>query len=102
MSGIWITVAALAVAIAVIRASGPLLLGGRELSPRLASVIGLIAPAVLAALVVTATVGAGSSIALNERLAGVLAAAGAIAARAPLIAVVAVAALVTAALRALA
>ena len=101
MSEVWIAVGLVSVAIAVIRASGPVLLGRRELPARLGSVIGLIAPAVLAALVVTATVSEGSSIELDERLAGVLAAAAAIAARAPLIAVVAVAALVTAALRAL-
>ena len=33
MSAVWITVAVLAVATALIKAAGPVLLGGRELSP---------------------------------------------------------------------
>ncbi|MGH2994418.1 MAG: AzlD domain-containing protein, partial [Solirubrobacterales bacterium] len=57
MSEVWITVAVLAVTTSIIRASGPVLVGGRELHPRLFGVIALFAPALLAALVVTETLG---------------------------------------------
>ena len=52
---VWITVAGLAVATALIKAFGPVIFGGRKLHPRLARIIPLLAPALLAALVVTET-----------------------------------------------
>jgi uncharacterized membrane protein len=55
MSTIWVLILALILATAVLRAGGPVLLGGRDLPPRLAGFIALLAPAVLAALLVTAT-----------------------------------------------
>jgi hypothetical protein len=60
----------------------------------------LLGPAVLAALVVTQTVGGDRAIVLDERLAGVVAAAIALRLRAPILVVVVVAAVVTASLRA--
>ena len=57
MTATWTTIGVLAVVTAAIRASGPVLLGGRDLPPRLVAVITLLAPALLAALVVTQTVG---------------------------------------------
>jgi branched-subunit amino acid transport protein len=68
----WILVVWLAITTAVIRAAGPVALGGHELPPRAMSVIGLLAPALLAALVVTQTLGGeGSQLVLDERAAGV-------------------------------
>ena len=57
----------------VFKASGPVLLGQRELPPRVASVVEVLAPAMLAALVVTQTVGGDRELVLDERLAGVVA-----------------------------
>jgi hypothetical protein len=77
------------------------LLGGRSLPPRLAGPIELLAPAVLAALVVTQAVGGDRELVLDERLVGMAAAGAALALRAPLLAIVAVAAVATALVRAL-
>ena len=96
MSAVWLVVLVVGVATAALKATGPVLLGGRELPARLASVVGLLAPVLLAALVVTQTVGGDNELVLDARLAGVGAGAAAIAVRAPLPAVVIVAAAVTA------
>ena len=55
----WIVVAALSVGTAIMRAAGPVAFGGRSLSGRGAAVVGLVAPALLGALVVYETVSAG-------------------------------------------
>ena len=83
------------------RAAGPVLLGGRVLPRRLAGVFELLAPSLLAALVVTQAVGSKEGIVLDTRLVGVAAGVVAILLRAPLIVVVVVAALATALVRAL-
>jgi uncharacterized membrane protein len=98
---VWLTIGALAVATAAIKAAGPVLLGGRALPPRAAAVIALLAPALLAALVVTETFGHGGRLVIDARAAGVAAAALAMTVRAPLVAAVVVAAVVTAGIRAL-
>ena len=76
MSDVWATILALALTTAAIRASGPVILGGRELPARTRGVITLLAPALLAALVVVETIGApaGGELQIDERLAGVTAA----------------------------
>jgi branched-subunit amino acid transport protein len=102
VSAVWLTVLAVGVATVALKATGPVLLGGRELPPSLAGLVGLLAPVLLAALVVTQTVGGDNELVLDARLAGVGAGAAAIAARAPLPAVVVVAALATALARVLA
>ena len=102
MSAVWLTVLAVGVATVALKATGPVLLGGRELPASLAGLVGLLAPVLLAALVVTQTVGGDNELVLDARLAGVGAGAAAIAARAPLPAVVVVAALATALARVLA
>jgi len=103
VSEVWLTIAVLAVATAAIRATGPVLVGGRELPDRLQSVLALVAPALLAALVVAQTVGApaGGELELDARIAGVAAAAGVVAAGGSLLPVAAAAAVVTALARAL-
>ncbi len=98
---VWITVAALTVATAAIKAFGPLVFGGRELPPLVARVIPLLAPALLAALVVTETTGGhGRTISIDARLVGLAAAGLALWRGASLIVVVVVAAAATALLRA--
>ncbi len=103
MTEVWVTIAVLAVATAAIRAGGPLLLGGRELPERAQGVIALLAPALLAALVVVQTFGApeGGAYELDARVPGVGAAALGLAAGASALPVVALAMVVTAAVRAL-
>ena len=101
-TAVWITVAGLCVTTALIKAFGPLVFGGRGLHPVLARVIPLLAPALLAALVVTETVdGVGRSLVIDARVGGLLAAAVAISRRWPLAVVVLCAAGTTALLRAL-
>jgi branched-subunit amino acid transport protein len=101
MTAVWATIAALALATAAIRAAGPLLLGGRVLPPRVMAVIGLLAPALLAALVVVQTLGADDGIAVDARVVGVATAGLAIAARRSVLVAVIAATVATAAVRAL-
>lgn len=101
MSDVWAMIALLALATAIIRASGPVALGGRDFPVPVRGVIALVAPALLAALVVAETLGApeGGAFELDARIAGVAAAAGALAAGLSTLPVVAIAAIVTAAVR---
>ncbi len=103
MTEVWVTIAALVVTTAAIRASGPILLGERQIPKRLQGAIALLAPALLAALVIVQTIGApeGGSLEPDARIAGVAAAAIALRAGASMLPVVAIAALATAGLRAL-
>jgi branched-subunit amino acid transport protein len=105
MTAAWITVAGLAIGTAAIKAFGPLVFGGRELPTLLARVIPLLAPALLAALVITETFGGSGShprsLALDARAAGLAVAAVALWLRAPLYVVVVAAAAATALLRAI-
>ena len=101
MTTVWVVVLVVGLATMALKALGPLVLGGRPLPGRLLAVVGLLAPALLAALVVTQTLGTGDGLVVDERLAGVAAGAGALALRAPLLAVVVTAAAVTAGARAL-
>jgi hypothetical protein len=89
MSQAWVTIVALAVATALIKAAGPVLVGGRSLSPPALRVISLLAPTLLAALVVVQTFAEpDGDLVLDARAAGLAAAGGAIALEAPLAVVV--------------
>jgi branched chain amino acid efflux pump len=92
MSAVWLSVLAVGVATVVLKASGPVLLGRRELPEWLGGPVTQLAPAVLAALVVTQAVGGHRELVLDARLAGLGAGAVAVALRAPLLAVVVIAA----------
>ena len=92
MSPVWIAVAGVGAATVVLKAVGPVLLGQRQLPSWLAGPVALLAPAVLAAFVVTEAVGGHGSIVADARLVGVGAGAIAIALRAPILVVVIVAA----------
>jgi branched-subunit amino acid transport protein len=102
VSAVWIVVLAVGAATVALKAVGPVLLGGRELPAPLAGVVGLLAPALLAALVVN-QVAAGEEyeVVADERLLGLAAAAVALLLRAPLLLVIVVAAVATATARAL-
>jgi len=95
----WVVIAVVGAATILFKASGPVLLGNRELPPRVGAVVALLAPAMLAALVVTQTVGGDREVVVDERLAGVAVGALAIALRAPLVVVMAVAGATAALLR---
>jgi hypothetical protein len=96
VSALWVAIVAVTLASAAIKAAGPILVGGRELPPRANAVIALLAPALLAALVVTETFGDDGHLVLDEKALGVGVAALALALRAPVLLAVALAALVTA------
>jgi uncharacterized membrane protein len=100
MTTLWVTIVAVAFASAAIKAAGPVLVGGRELPPRAVAVIALLAPALLAALVVTETFGENRHLVLDERAIGVAVAGVALALRAPVLPAIALAALTAALLRA--
>lgn len=99
MSDVWIAVALVGAATVALKSVGPVLLGGRPLPDHLSGVVALLAPAVLAALVVTQLVGGDREIVLDARLVGLGAAVVALLLRAPLLAVVVAAAVATAAVR---
>ena len=101
MSTVWLVVLVVGVATVALKATGPLLLGGRQLPDAVAGVVELLAPVLLAALVVTQTVGGDNELVIDARVAGVGAGAAAIAVRAPLPVVVIVAAATTALVRVL-
>ncbi len=101
MTGVWVTIAALAVATALLKLAGPLLLGGRALPVSAISVIELLASALLAALVVVETFGKGRSLTLDARALGVAFAAVLLARRAPVIVAVLGAAVVAGLARAI-
>ena len=101
MTSAWTAVVAVGLATIALKGAGTLVLAGRPLPARAAAVMPLLAPCLLAALVVGQTVGDGRALELDARLAGVAAAAVALALRAPLLVVLAAAAGVAAAARAL-
>lgn len=96
MSELWIAIVAVALASAAIKATGPILAGGQPLPPRASSIIALLAPALLTALVVTQTFGDGRDLVLDERALGLGAAAVALTLGAPVLVAVTLAAVVTA------
>lgn len=100
MSDVWITIVLLAGFSIAIRAVGPLALGGRSLRDDAVAVIELLAPALLAALIIVETVGGQDGLDPDARIAGVTAA-GALLTwrRSAVLRAIAVAALVTAAVR---
>ena len=101
MTALWITIVAVALASAAIRAFGPILVGGRELPQSANVVIALLAPTLLAALVVTQTFGEDGRLVLDEKAIGIAVAAVALAFRAPVLLAVALTVVATALARAL-
>jgi hypothetical protein len=101
MTAAWISVAVVGLATVALKGAGPVAVAGRPLPRGFAAVMPLLAPCLLAALVVGQTVADGRAVVIDARLAGVVAAAVALALRAPLLVVLAAAAGVAAAARAL-
>ena len=101
MTEVWITIVALAIATAVIKASGPVVFGGRSLPAPALRVVTLLAAALLSALVVTQTFAEDQELVLDARAAGVAAAGVALALRRSLLLTMLAGAAATAIMRAL-
>lgn len=96
MTATWLVVALVGAGTIAIKATGPVLLGGRPLPRGLTGIVELLAPAVLGALVAVQTFGNGQALTIDARLIGVAAAGIALWRKAPLLVVVVVAAVATA------
>ena len=94
MTALWITIAAVALASAAIKAFGSTVVGGRELPASMVGVIALLVPSLLTALLVTQTLGGDGRLVLDEKAVGV-----AVALRAPVLVAVALAVVATVAAR---
>ncbi|HWC44388.1 MAG TPA: AzlD domain-containing protein [Actinomycetota bacterium] len=100
MNAVWISVIVVGLATIAIKAAGPLLLARHTPPPRAQAALEHLAPAVLAALVVTQSLGGDNGgFAIDARLAGLAAAAAALLLRAPLLVVITVAAITAALVR---
>jgi branched-subunit amino acid transport protein len=102
MSGeLWALIAGCAAVTAVIKAAGPLVFGGRTLPDRVGRVIALLAPALLAALIVTQALADGERLHVGADTVGVGAAGVLVWLGGSVLPAVALAVVVTAGLRAL-
>jgi branched-subunit amino acid transport protein len=99
MTMLWVVIVAVAIANAVIKAAGPVLVGGRNLPAQVTVVTALLAPAILTGLIVTQLLGDDGRIVLDERVFGVGVAAIALTLRAHMLVAVVLAVLTVAALR---
>jgi branched chain amino acid efflux pump len=99
---VWLVVLAVGAATVGLKAAGPLLLARRPLGARALAVVELVAPVMLLALVVTQTVGGDRALVVDERIAGVAVAGVALWRGLPLVPSMALAAVVTGVLRAVA
>ena len=76
MNAAWATILVLTIVTAAIKAAGPVAVGGRDMPPAVMRVIALFAPALLSALIVVETFGAGGrSLTIDARAAGLAVAA---------------------------
>jgi branched-subunit amino acid transport protein len=98
---LWALIAGCAAVTFAIKAAGPVTLGGRELPPRLDRVVALLAPALLAALVVTQALADGERLHVGADTAGVAVAGVVVWRGGSVLPAVAAAVAVTAGLRAL-
>ena len=100
MTEVWVTVAAVGLFTIAFKALGPVALGGRTLPPRLLGIVELLAPALLAALVVTQVFASERDLVVDARAVGLFAAVTALLLRAPILVVIVIAAAATALARA--
>lgn len=98
---LWVLIAGCTVITFAIKAVGPIFLGGRALPGWMEGVVKLLAPALLAALVVTQALANGKHLGIGADTAGVAAAGIALVRGAGIVTGVAIALVVTAGLRAL-
>jgi len=88
VSAVWVSVIAIGAGTAALKAVGPVAVAGRRVPPRLLGLLAMLAPALLAALVIDEGFASGRSLVLDARVAGLAAGALAVALRAPIWAVV--------------
>jgi len=98
---LWLLVGGCALVTFAIKAAGPIAIGGRDLPPWFAAVIALMAPALLAALIVTQALADGDRLHVGADTAGVAAAGVVVWRGGSVVPAVGVAVVVTAGLRAL-
>ncbi|MCF6379038.1 AzlD domain-containing protein [Nocardioides KLBMP 9356] len=98
---VWVLIVGLAALTVLIKAAGPVVLGGRQLPPWFSRVTMLMAPALLSALVVTSVLAAGRSWSVGAHTVGVGVAVVMLWRRCSLVLCVVVAVAVTAGLRAI-
>jgi branched chain amino acid efflux pump len=101
VTGAWIAVAGVGAATIALKGAGSLVFARRALPGWIKAIMPLLAPCLLAALVIGQTLADGRSVTVDARVAGVAAAAIALLLRAPLLVVLGAAAGVAAAARAL-
>jgi branched-subunit amino acid transport protein len=101
VSTTWIVVLGASAGTLVLKGLAPAVLGGRDLPPRVSGVMALLAPTLLAALIVTNTFATGRHLELDARAAGLAAALIAVLLRAPVLVVILVAAVTAGGLRAI-
>lgn len=99
MNRAWTVVLAVGACTVAFKAIGPVVLGGRALPRAIRGVVALLAPTLLAALVVVSTFASRRDLVVDARAIAIVAAVGAVALRAPIIVVVTVAAVVAAVIR---
>jgi branched-subunit amino acid transport protein len=99
VSAAWIAVLVVGAATVALKAAGPVLAGERQLPLSASRVVDLLAPALLAALVANQAFASDESLVIDERGAGLFAAAVAVLLKAPLLVVILVAAATAAGLR---
>jgi branched-subunit amino acid transport protein len=98
----WSALLALCAISYALKASGPVLAGGRQLRPRMRQTLDLVAVPLLAALIAVQTLGDGNRLVLDARVPALAVAAVLVWRRAPFLVVVLAAAATAALLRALA
>jgi branched-subunit amino acid transport protein len=101
MTALWVAIVGAALASATIKAAGPVLLGGRDLPPLVVALVAMLAPALLAALVVSEIFGEEGHLVIDARALGLTVAGVALALRAPMLLVVTLAVVTTALARAI-
>ena len=74
MSVVWAVVVAVGAVTILFKAAGPVFLGARTLPPRALALVEVLAPSMLASLVVTQAVGGDRELVYDERLLGLVAA----------------------------
>ena len=99
MSAAWEAVIAVGAGTVVLKAVGPVGVAGRRLPARVNELLAMVAPAILAALVVSEAFASGRSLVLDARVAGLAAGVVAVLLRAPLWVVVVAGAAATALVR---
>jgi branched-subunit amino acid transport protein len=101
LTAVWVSIGIVAMLNFAIKASGPVLLGGRELPEQLLRIIALLAPAILTALVVVGTLSENEELKVDEQTIGVAVAGAAMTVRMPMLAAIVLGTATAAALRAL-